>query len=81
MCTPLSSTSSELSGRGECTYKCCHNLDSDDILSDLLRFAARAEFVQHGIAPFVTVKHADACAEGFQLDYVADAGMFEDCTC
>ena len=35
--------------------------------------AAHAEFQSHGVADFVTAKHADACKDGFGLEDVADA--------
>lgn len=35
--------------------------------------AARKEFEQHGLGDYVTAKHRDVCAAGFELDKEADA--------
>ncbi|KAK7490241.1 hypothetical protein BaRGS_00018586 [Batillaria attramentaria] len=35
--------------------------------------AARAEFEQHGLGDYVTARHRDVCAQGFELEHVADA--------
>ena len=35
--------------------------------------AASKEFEQHGLADYVTARHRDVCAQGFELNKAADA--------